>query len=386
MIKFEDSPLDFFKNTNGYYRVGEKFFYKKFNAVVESINTNERISWDFHRNVFEPVIKNPNINLNLLELYKQRAQQLRDSYDYLILAFSGGSDSDNMLKTFLYNNIKLDEIWSDFPKSLIEKSNYVLSNSRDPSNMAAEMYTVVIPELMKVSQQHPSIKIHFSDNWENGSYEDNEDTLSITNAPATYLMIQRYRYILDYASKIVESGKKVAIIYGFDKPIPVIKDNQYGMAFGDRATYMKSDYYNDVFVPIEYFYWSPTFPELPVAQARLLWNYLLNDKQDTVRRMKNTSPDSSFVTSRDSAFDSIIKNVCYPYWDFSKLQTDKSGLLFNRNYMHFVEKHKNEMKYQSYISSLQVLKKLPNTIFASGSRDGDLVANYCFFPMGEFSL
>jgi hypothetical protein len=116
MIKFEDSQLPFEKTINGYYRVGKKFFYKKYGAAIESDNTMQPISWDFHRSAFECVINNPNINLNLLDLYKERAQQLRDSYDYLILAYSGGSDSDNMLKTFLYNNIKIDEIWSDFPK------------------------------------------------------------------------------------------------------------------------------------------------------------------------------------------------------------------------------------------------------------------------------
>ena len=157
MIRFEDSPMDFSKNVNGYYRVGQKFFYKKFNAAIESANTNQKLIWDFHRNAFEPAIKNSNTNLNLLELYKQRAQQLRDTYDYIIVAYSGGSDSDNMVQAFLRNNIKLDEIWSDFPKSLIEASNYVLTNSRDPSNMAAEMYTVVIPELAKINQQHPNL-------------------------------------------------------------------------------------------------------------------------------------------------------------------------------------------------------------------------------------
>jgi hypothetical protein len=41
----------------------------------------------------------------LKTLYKERAQQLRDNYDELILYYSGGSDSHNILHTFLQNNI-----------------------------------------------------------------------------------------------------------------------------------------------------------------------------------------------------------------------------------------------------------------------------------------
>ena len=47
---------------------------------------------------------------NLKELLKQNAQNIRDNYDYLILYFSGGSDSTTMVNAFLDNNIWVDEI------------------------------------------------------------------------------------------------------------------------------------------------------------------------------------------------------------------------------------------------------------------------------------
>lgn len=43
-------------------------------------------------------------------LYKRRAEHLRDTFDYLILAYSGGVDSTKVLETFVYNGIVLDEI------------------------------------------------------------------------------------------------------------------------------------------------------------------------------------------------------------------------------------------------------------------------------------
>lgn len=381
MIKFEDTTIEFNKNINGYYRVGDKYFYKKYNAVLESANTKLPLSWDFHRNIFEHTISKKNLDLNLLNLYKIRAQQLRDMYDYIILAYSGGSDSHNILKTFLNNNIKLDEIWSDFPKSLIEKSNYVLTNSQDPDNMAAEMYTIVIPELKEIGNQYPNIKIHFSDNWENGYIEDYEDTFSIVNIPSSYLLVQRYRYIMNYAAKLADQGKKVAIIKGIDKPIPYVKDNSYGILFSDKATYYKSSIIHGNYIAMEYFYWSPMFPDVAVAQAKNLWNYLLQSKHETTVMLLNQRLDTADTLNRTIGFDNIIKKICFPYWDFSRLQTNKSSHLFNKNYLHFIEKHKNEKKYQSYLSHLVNIKKIPK-MFLDGNND--IKFNYSFFKLGDF--
>ena len=47
---------------------------------------------------------------SLSELYKRRAYQIRDMYNYIIFYFSGGSDSITALNTFVKNNIPIDEI------------------------------------------------------------------------------------------------------------------------------------------------------------------------------------------------------------------------------------------------------------------------------------
>ena len=46
----------------------------------------------------------------LEQLYKERAQKIRDENEYLILCYSGGVDSTNILETFYYNNIHIDEL------------------------------------------------------------------------------------------------------------------------------------------------------------------------------------------------------------------------------------------------------------------------------------
>lgn len=48
--------------------------------------------------------------LSLDTLYKLRAEEIRDSYEHVILCLSGGIDSRTILETFYRNNIHLDEI------------------------------------------------------------------------------------------------------------------------------------------------------------------------------------------------------------------------------------------------------------------------------------
>ena len=97
------------KDKFGFYQVGKLKFYSKFDAADLAARTNQSISWNFNDEVFglydwstEPVASLP-------DLYRARAQQLRDQYDYLVLWYSGGADCDNILDTFVDNNIRLDE-------------------------------------------------------------------------------------------------------------------------------------------------------------------------------------------------------------------------------------------------------------------------------------
>jgi hypothetical protein len=50
------------------------------------------------------------LDCSLQETYRRRAQQIRDMYDYVVLYFSGGSDSITALNAFVNNNIHIDEV------------------------------------------------------------------------------------------------------------------------------------------------------------------------------------------------------------------------------------------------------------------------------------
>lgn len=61
-------------------------------------------------NEFDDVVWDIEPSESFKELCKQRALQIRESYDYVVLHFSGGSDSTTVLNSFIENKIPIDEI------------------------------------------------------------------------------------------------------------------------------------------------------------------------------------------------------------------------------------------------------------------------------------
>ena len=86
------------------------------------------------------------------ELCRQRAQELRDTYGYLRLWFSGGADSQTALDSFVNNNIHLDEIvLTQYPDNV---------NSVNPLETSdRENAIVALPALERIKHKLTQTKI-----------------------------------------------------------------------------------------------------------------------------------------------------------------------------------------------------------------------------------
>ena len=380
--KFEDSLLDTSQLKQGFYQVGNKLFDKKLNAFVEASQSKLPVVWNFNHSVFKKQSQQPRLGLPLVDLYRQRAQQLRDSYDYLILAYSGGADSDNILKTFQKNKIHLDEVWCDWPSSLIEKSGYVINSSTAPENMPVEWFMVIKPELDLLATTNPEIKIHISDGFAGQSLEDAEDTMTVISVPTVYTSIKRYRYITKYVQQLHDQGHRVAIITGMEKVIPACNGNQYGFKFLDTADYFKTHAQRSEYRNVEYFYWTPDFPMIVTEQAHQVWDVLKQDPVGTQNILKLKGTD---WRKRKKWFDRTIKKVCYPWWDFNKIQVDKTGIFANYQFDRLTQMFKQEKFYQSWAScTMNTVRTLDPTIaYNDGfSIRSDLKILENFHPLG----
>lgn len=89
------------------------FYYDKesiYSTPYEAWASNNNCQLHFYDDVFDKANWKIEPAQTLESLYIERAQKIRDEYEYVILCYSGGNDSTNILETFYYNNIHIDEI------------------------------------------------------------------------------------------------------------------------------------------------------------------------------------------------------------------------------------------------------------------------------------
>jgi hypothetical protein len=285
-------------------------------------------------------------------LYSTRAQQLRDQYDYLILAYSGGADSDQMLRSFLLNNIHIDEVWCDWPHLLVEKTGWRWDGTDGEHNIHMEYLDVVRPTLQWLAQAHPEIKIHQSDSFGELPLLDSTDVMDLIGdfGPTAYTGMTRYRYINRYASELRAKGKNVAIVLGIDKCIPAKQGPDIGFVFHDYNVWIKSQVSLSDTVIYEYFYWTPHMPEIVTEQAHKIWDILKINPEQTIKWLNRKG--SAHKQRGSLWFDDVIKFVCYPHWDRRKFQVPKTGVVNNLHYGPMLNQFKQEQWYQCWAHNI----------------------------------
>jgi len=92
----------------GYYLVNNEIYYNKYDALISASKLNQQARWFFNEDTFVSYPWATEPEESLKDLYRQRAQHLRDRYDYIRVEASGGSDSTTVIFSFLLNNIPLD--------------------------------------------------------------------------------------------------------------------------------------------------------------------------------------------------------------------------------------------------------------------------------------
>lgn len=312
----------------GYYKVGEEKFMSKAVAAVKATELRLPMTWHYHDDIFAKV--KPTGQVDLKELYKQRALQLRDKYDYLILNFSGGSDSWTVLNTFLENNIKLDHVFVRWPKSAMDKGFYTPNNQdRSAFNFVSEWDFTIKKDLEWLAQYHPEIKIEVGDWLENLNEKYFNDDLFHKTMNDNFMSNVLRNHLGSQAEKLlVDKGLKVASIYGVDKPWVVINENKCFFHFMDGAPATCPP---QAINPhgTEYFYWSPDMPEVAVEQAYKVYQWYKTNA-DKRNFMLKVSGDPSTMDKSVKEYmkvfeesSDLLRSIIYPDWNLSKFQAFK---------------------------------------------------------------
>lgn len=314
------------KNQLGYYSVGAYCTYSKIDAIEVGNKTGHKVEWHFNNEVFDNFSWHQEPESSLWDLYTLRAQQLREKYDYLVLMYSGGADSHNILNVFVRNGIHLDEI--------AQYVNY--DATRDKQNFwNAEVFNVAAPvtaevidqyklkthhRIVDLSQQITTIDKYQSDlnSWIYGKNSN-------PSINARVLTTMRHR-VPEYQT-LMDTGKKVGFVWGGDKPplatvfSPTTPDVLYpALMFKDTVDSCfnlmdqveDNDWVND-----ELFYWHPDCASMIAKQAHIVSKFMSKVTHDNA--FLSTAKKNSVAKIFNQQFyfltDHGLNQLIYPYWD-----------------------------------------------------------------------
>jgi len=315
----------------GFYQVGEHKFYSKLEAAHLRDRTGWPMTWNFNDLAFSACRWDIEPDQSLEELYRQRAQQLRDQYDYLVLWFSAGADSMNILDSFIDNDIKLDEVASYV--------NYEATGDQF-NHLNGEIFNVAIPKIEQVKHRQPGIKHTIIDLTKlTLDYFNNKETkfdwIYHMNGYVNPNCASRQdiKQQVPEWRNMIDAGQRVGFIYGLDKPRVTGLNGKFYFRFVDfidNAVTANTQMLNRPGDFDELFYWTPDLPEIVIKQAHVVKRFL---KQATSTTPYVTTTDTGIVSTvidKKVHWLSLdgINNLVYPKWKPVLYQVKPPSIFF----------------------------------------------------------
>lgn len=341
------------------YQVGNRFFTYLIDAGDYAARTNQRVVYNFHDEVFGGIDWRQKITLDLSTLYRIRAHQIRDAYDYVIVTYSGGADSQNVLDSFVNNGIHIDEIviWHDQD----------ITHTED-NRTNREALGVALKRAQQIVALHPRTRLRVLGSRETiTAFHANQDfdaKLQVNQPWGGIMVPQRRGYwknlIKDYRD-LVDLNRRVAVVWGYDKPI--IKydavQNKFYSLFEDRAQgYLPTAL--DLPIDNVLFYWTSDAPLIPVKMAQVIVEKLRNIPQGFndpyvkyYRQISSvdweTAPNGSRVSK------TLLNSWVYPTWDPTTFTEGKCGGNFfvNNDLDYWVLDRRNEDAVRTWAKNLK---------------------------------
>jgi hypothetical protein len=349
------------KDRLGYYRVGFKKFSNKTLALMESKKTGYEIEWIFNNDVYNSIDWTVPIETPLLEIYKKRAQQLRDKYDYIVLYYSGGADSTMALHAFIDNEILIDELILHLPEPVKATLNDI-----DYSNLNyySEVEYAANAHLKKVKNKiDPRTKIVYQDFSKTGIELLNKDNwldssplnLSVSISGILRQITQEYD---TYNLKLQDSKNSICYLLGVDKPLVYFNGTDYYCYFMDTSAYHYINPVNfnmaDDNCSTEFFYWTPDMPEIVVKQAQ------------EIKKLCEQNTWAKFMISQSlvkhiSEYRPVLHPVIYPDYVCEKFQTEKPSTHIMRPMDKWFWETANKKVQGNYLSAIEYIKQQTNS-------------------------
>lgn len=312
----------------GYYTCDNLEFESKILAFFHSNRTGKPVEWIFNDQEFRLYNWKVEPSESLDFFYNKRAKELREKYDYLIISYSGGADSHQMLMSFVDQGLLVDEILVNTLEKGWQSVTTIDPNNKSSLNNGAEHYLQTLPRLKEIEKLIPKTKITICD------LTDSVYNSFLNVGDASWVLqkrealnpigITRFNYVyFDEVRKRFDREKSIGLVLGVEKPKTLVYENKFLVRFNDRAANMVSivdhvkDYDNSV---LEYFYWSPDTVPLLIKQGHVIKRWLENNPQ----YLKYWTIGTSYKTIR-TFHERFLRSVVYPStWNDSWFQVDKA--------------------------------------------------------------
>lgn len=315
-----------FEPNLGIYSCDGKKFHSKITACLHSELTGQPVQWWFHNETYDNFPWHLEPPETLDQLYDFRARELREQYDYLMLSYSGGSDSHNMVQSFVRQGLHIDEILTNHMTKATE--NFIVKDRSVTKNwnFNAEHELNAIPRLNELRQQLPNTKFTIVDvsDMVLNSLQTFDDVHWVLSRTEQLSVGQAFRYNFYHfadVKKQFDKGKKVAIVVGVDKPKSLIDENGwYKIFFSDVFVNISSvnefnaDYPN---VRTELFYWSNSTAGLIAKQAHTIYRWLRQNPRRAAVWRSNTF-------NLRNLQEPTLRQLLYNNWHSNWFQTQKS--------------------------------------------------------------
>lgn len=308
--------------------VGSQRVESKIDACILGTKLNIHPIWHFSDQVWKSQNWSLEPKMNILELYKSRARQIREQYDYIILNYSGGSDSQAMVDAFLAAGCFIDEVVTVWNRKHTAKVVVTGTGANDARNIEAEYELTTRHGLTRIIDRSPNTKITYIDisdaTVHNYQTLDGEEWLKHTVEHLHPQYVTRWSVTRDRDQLItMDRGMKTAILFGVDKPKVCIKDGKYYTYFVDivansfRGGFNRPEYDNMDYV---LFYWTPDMPEIIVKQSHMIRQWFeMNSHLKPILQWPNSD-----YTKRQ-VYELVVRGIVYPEWDFNTFQCPKTS-------------------------------------------------------------
>ena len=360
------------KHKFGYYDVGGLHFLSKIEAIEHHNRTGAGVRWIFNDEVFSSYNWTKEPEQKLEELYRQRALDIRSRYDYVVVWYSGGADSHNVLSAFINHGIHVDEI---------AVNTYSQADDNKPSYWTQEVNATALPDINQLRHRLPLTQIRYVDltcylakiyqgdtRWD-WIYQQN------TGYSPNNFLRGWIRELDPHYKNIIDSGRRLVFVWGSDKPRLIFEKGRYGIYFQDiidncvstRTQVLDRPWEHD-----ELFYWSANSVPMMIKQAHCLRRFLTtaplpNTDLTAKQNLRPGSAKDLGVAKRNGVKYYLTRegqsSIIYPWWPKERWQQPKPiSMVISPRDGWFFETNHDEATANARMAFFNALDKIPELV------------------------